>query len=355
MSYLSDTVDQSEWLQRVLSPVPVSVGLIVFGVALLSAQVGIGYPNFMIAALDLAVLGLTYGLVVLGLNLQVGHTGLINFGPHLYYAIGAYTTAMVASESTIAGVALGLPVPVGVVLGVVLSMVAGLFIGATSLQLRTDYLAIVTLASAEIMVRVINGIQFVFGGQTGILNVPQPIHEAAVNYKSELLVTLLILGGVLLLAYAAVDRLTSSPYGRVLRAIRADEEAAQSLGKAVPRYKLWVFIYGSALMGLAGTIVPLYNGSMAPTFTTIQMTVTVWIGMLVGGAANNRAVIGGIGIIIGLRLVTRYLQQYSPVGGGVFAPLRLVLIGAVLWAVIYYRPQGIWGDPDKLGEVFTRK
>ena len=99
----------------------------------------------------------------------------------------------------------------------------------------------------------------------------------------------------------------------------------------------------------------MYNGSIAPSFTTIEMTVTVWIGMLMGGAGNNRAVIGGTAIIMGMRLFTRYMQQYSPVGGGFFAPFRLVLIGVVLWAVIYYRPEGIWGNPDKLGEVFTRK
>jgi len=116
-----------------------------------------------------------------------------------------------------------------------------------------------------------------------------------------------------------------------------------------------VFALGAALAGFAGAMVPLYNGSIAPTFTTITLTVTIWIGMLMGGAGNNRAVIGGLLIIMGIRLFTRFLNTYSPVGGGFFAPLRLVLIGAVLWGVIYYKPEGIWGDPDRLGEVFIRK
>jgi len=355
VSYLPEPGEQPDWVTTLIRPASVSVGLVLLGVSILLAPIVFTYPTFLIAAMDLGVLLLIYALVVLGLNLQVGHTGLINFGPHLYVAIGAYATAMISAESSLAGIALGLPLPLGVAAGVVLSMAAGLFIGATSLQLRTDYLAIVTLAAAEIMVRLINGIQPIFGGQTGIQNIPQPINAAVGNYQTALVVTLLILAGIVLATYGVINRLTNSPYGRVLRAIRADEDAAESLGKPVSKYKIAVFIYGAAIMGFAGALIPMYNGSIAPSFTTIEMTVTVWIGMLMGGAGNNRAVIGGTAIIMGMRLFTRYMQQYSPVGGGFFAPFRLVLIGVVLWAVIYYRPEGIWGNPDKLGEVFTRK
>lgn len=354
MSYRTNLNDGYGWLKQRVTAAPLSVSLIVIGVSMAVSPVGVVYPDFLLPAVDLGILTVIYGLVVLAVNLQVGHTGLINFGPHLFFGVGAYATAMLTSNGSFAGMTFGLPVPVGLVGSVVLAVVAGLLVGATSLQLRDDYLAIVTLAAAEIFVRLITGVQPVFGGQTGIQNVPQPLTAPAVNYKTGLTATLFVLCGLLIAAYAIIDRVTDAPYGRVLRAIRADNDAAKSLGKSVGRYKLTVFVIGAALAGFAGAMVPLYNGSIAPSFTTISLTVTIWIGMLMGGAGNNRAVIGGLLLIMGLRLFTRYMQSYSPIGGNVFAPLRIVLIGVVLWLVIYYKPEGIWGNPDRLGEVFTR-
>ena len=355
MSYKNEFNQRLDWIKQRATPAPVSIGLIILGALLAFSPVGIVYPDFLLPAVDLGILTALYGLVILGVNLQVGHTGLINFGPHLFFGVGAYTMAMMASTGSFAGVTFGLPILVALVAAVVLSGAVGLLIGSTSLQLRDDYLAIVTLAGAEIFIRLINGVQPIFGGQTGIQNVPQPIGSIAASYKTGLTATLLIFAGILVAAYAIVNRLTNAPYGRVLRAIRADNDGARSIGKNVGRYKLMVFVLGAALAGFAGAMVPLYNGSIAPTFTTITLTVTIWIGMLMGGAGNNRAVIGGLLIIMGIRLFTRFLNTYSPVGGGFFAPLRLVLIGAVLWGVIYYKPEGIWGDPDRLGEVFIRK
>jgi branched-chain amino acid transport system permease protein len=355
MSYTTEFNRRLDWIKQRASPAPVSIGLIIVGVLLAVSPVGIVYPDFLLPAVDLGILMTLYGFVILGVNLQVGHTGLINFGPHLFFGVGAYTMAMLASRGSFAGVTFGLPIPVGLVAAIVLSGTVGLLLGSTSLQLRDDYLAIVTLAGAEIFVRLINGVQPIFGGQTGIQNVPQPIGSIAASYKAGLTATLLIFGGLLVAAYAAVNRLTNAPYGRVLRAIRADNDGARSIGKNVDRYKLMVFVLGAALAGFAGAMVPLYNGSIAPSFTTITVTVTIWIGMLMGGAGNNRAVIGGLMIIMGIRLFTRYMNTYSPIGGGFFAPLRLILIGLVLWGVIYYKPEGIWGNPDRLGEVFTRK
>lgn len=355
MSVVTELNDRLDLVKKRVKLAPLSVVLIVAGLLMALSPVGMVFPDVLIPAIDLGILTVIYGLVVLGVNLQVGHTGLINFGPHLFFGIGAYTVAIVTSGGSFAGTALGLPIPVALIGALVLTVAAGLLIGSTSLQLRDDYLAIVTLAAAEIFVRLITGVQPIFGGQTGIQNVPQPIMSPAANYKTGLLATLLVFTGILIAAYLVVNRVTEAPYGRVLQAIRGDEDAAESLGKSVGRYKLAVFIYGAVLAGLAGAMVPLYNGSIAPTFTTITLTVTIWIGMLMGGAGNNRAVIGGLLVIMGLRLFTRIMQSYSPIGGGIFAPLRIVLIGAVLWGVIYYKPEGIWGNPDQLGEVFTRK
>lgn len=355
MSYATEFNRRLDWVKQRTTPAPLSIGLIILGVLMALSPVAIVYPDFLLPVVDLGILTVLYGLIILGVNLQVGHTGLINFGPHLFFGVGAYTMAMLASRGSFAGVTFGLPIPVGLVAAIVLSSAAGLLLGSTSLQLRDDYLAIVTLAGAEIFIRLINGVQPIFGGQTGIQNVPQPIGSIAASYKTGLTATLLVFSGLLVAAYWLVNRITNAPYGRVLRAIRADNDGARAIGKNVGRYKLVVFVLGAALAGFAGAMVPLYNGSIAPSFTTITVTVTIWIGMLMGGAGNNRAVLGGLFIIMGIRLFTRFMNTYSPVGGGFFAPLRLILIGIVLWAVIYYKPEGIWGDPDQLGEVFTRK
>jgi branched-chain amino acid transport system permease protein len=124
----------------------------------------------------------------------------------------------------------------------------------------------------------------------------------------------------------------------------------ETLGKRVFRYKFVVLIYGAALAGLAGVLFVFYNGAASPLFFTIDVTVTVWIGMLIGGAGSDRGVIGGLAVIMGFRLFTRLLNQQLPViTQNQFASLRLVFVGLLLMLVIRYRPEGIWGDPQERG------
>ena len=144
----------------------------------------------------------------------------------------------------------------------------------------------------------------------------------------------ILLFGLAVLFYGLFHRLSASPYGRVLRAIRVDEQVTETLGKRVFRYKLVVFVYGAASAG----------------FFTIQVTVVVWIGMLIGGAGSDRGVLGGLAIIMGFQLATRFLNDVVPViTQDQFASLRLILIGLLLMVIIKYRPEGIWGDADQLG------
>jgi branched-chain amino acid transport system permease protein len=222
-------------------------------------------------------------------------------------------------------------------------------VSLTSIRLRGDFLAIVTLATAEIFHSVFVNFDGIFGGNVGILGVPRPIAALVAQSDTRLVATLLVLGGITLLTLAAVTRLTDAPYGRVLRAIRADELVTRSVGKPTLTYKMQAFVYGAALAGLAGGLFALYNGAVAPGFFTIQVTVTVWIGMLLGGAANHRAVLAGLAIIMGLRLASRFALDVTPVSADVFASIRLIVVGLILVAVIRYRPAGIWGDPQELG------
>lgn len=324
------------------------VGALALAALLLVTPLTATLPGSLLVFVEVAVVFLLYTQLVLGLNLQYGHTGLVNFGHVAFFAVGAYAVAMLSAEDPFAGVGLGLPWPLGLAAGVAVATVLGLIVGATSLRLRDDFLAIATLATAEILHELFVTFRGVFGGNVGILGVPQPVSALADSSDTGALASLLAFAGLSALAFAVVHRLTEAPYGRVLRAIRADELVTRSLGKPTLRYKMESFVYGAALAGFAGGLYALYNGAVAPGFFTLNVTVIVWIGMLLGGAGEDRAVVAGLAIIMGLRLATRFLHDALPVSSGDFAALRLMIVGLVLVVVVRYRPEGIWGDPHKL-------
>lgn len=325
------------------------LGLIAFALAFAASPLTAIIPTGLSVFFEVGVLFVVYGILVLGLDLQYGHTGLVNFGHVVFFAVGGYTVAILAAQNSFSGTSLGYPWPLALVAGVITAGVVGAIVGATSLRLRDDFLAIATLAAAEIFHSVTVNVQGIFGGSTGILSIPRPIRTAAGDYDTMMIVTLVLFSGLTALTYAGLTRLTDAPYGRVLRAIRADELVTRSVGKSVFTYKMQAFVYGAALAGFAGGIFALYNGALSPEFFTIQVTVTVWIGMLLGGASNHRAVLGGLAVIMGLRLFSRFANDAVPVTATEFASLRLIAIGMILVLVIRYRPAGIWGDPDELG------
>lgn len=326
-----------------------SVLLFTVGVLILLAGISIGYPPVLIVIFEVIVFFMLYAIIVLSVNLQFGFTGIVNFGPVLFFAVGGYTTAIVASSGSYQGITFGLSWPLAVVLGILMSILVGVILALSSIQLRGDFLAIVTLAAAEIFHQLTVTVRPVFGGTTGISNVPQ-IFQAG-DPKTSMIVAILVFAGIMVAFYGIVNRLTGSPYGRVLRAIKADETTTRSLGKQTFRYKFQVFIYGAAAMGLAGGLFALFNGSISPGFTTLDLTVLVWIGMLIGGAGNNRGVLGGLSIIMGLELFSRFGNQIYPGSATQFAAARLMLIGLLLLIIIRYRPAGIWGDPQEMEVV----
>jgi len=325
----------------------VAVGL---GLLFLLTPLFVQFPNWSFLLFDVATLFVLFAMLIAGLNLHYGHAGLVNFGHVVFFAVGGYAAAMLTAENPFAGVALGLPWPVGIAGSVVAAAALGGLLGVATLRLRDDFLAIVTLAVAEIVHDLLGTFQGITGGGVGLGSVPTPIDALAGSVSVRLFATLAIFGGIALALYAGVRRLTTAPYGRVLHAIRDDAEAAATLGKDVFRYKFVVFVYGAAIAGFAGALYAFYNGSVAPGLFTIDVTVTVWVGMLVGGAGRDRGVIYGLAIIMGFRLLTRFANDQVPgVGADQFASLRLIAVGILLVLVIRFRPQGIWGDPDRLG------
>ena len=328
----------------------VGVGLVVLALAILLSPFVPDVPRATLFLFENAVTYLLFGLLILGLNLHYGWAGLINFGHVVFFAVGSYTAALLTVQDPLTGVGLGLPWPVGVGGGVLAAVVVGALLGVSTLRLRGDFLAVVTLASAEIFNQVVISLEGITGGETGLLGVPQPINDLAGGNPSTVLVTtVLLLAGLLAVVYAAITRLTGSPYGRVLRAIDDDDQVTQALGKDVFSYKLNTFIYGAAIAGFAGTLHAMYIGAVSPAFYTVEVTVVLWIGMLLAGAGNNRAVLGGLAVVELVRIGTRFLNDTFPGAAYQFASFRFIVLGVLLVAVIRYKPEGIWGDADRQG------
>lgn len=332
-----------------LTPTLVAAALFALGIGLVALPVTVAVPGEFNVFFEVGILFLVYGVLVLGLNLQYGFTGLVNFGHVLFFAVGAYTVGIMAAVDPFAGIGLALPWPLALAASTVTAGLVGGLIGVMTLRLRDDFLAIVTLAAAEIFHDVSANFTSITGGDTGLLGIPQPVADAAPSNENAMIASFLLLAAVLLVCYLLVNRLTDSPYGRVLRAIRADELVTETVGKDVFTYKLQAFVYGSVFAGFVGGLFALYNGAISPGFFTLNVTVTLWIGMLLGGPGNNRAVLGGLAFIMTLRLSTRFLMGVSPVSQDHFASLRLILVGFILVLVVRYKPEGVFGNAQELG------
>lgn len=274
-----------------------------------------------------------FSLLALALNLHWGYTGLFNIGIAGFMAVGIYTMAMVskpiAGQGGAASVGgLGLPIWVGILAGMAAAALLGFIVALPALKLRADYLAIVTIAFSEI-VRfgylsgtfqniTLFGYETGTGGGSGlILNFKDPLQalletvflwDAYLGVVSAFTVVVpenpkpVVDGlayGILLLVFVGLfywllQRTGESPFGRVLKAIREDEDAANALGKNTNRFKIKSFMLGCALMGLAGILWLMSTGAVTPNFFLPRITFYVWIALIIGGAGSNTgSVLGG--------------------------------------------------------------
>ena len=293
------------------------------------------------------IVALNFSIVCLGLNLQWGFTGLFNVGVAGFFAIGAYTTAILTGPDYAGQLGgFGLPVFVGWMGALITSGLAALGIGAVTLRLRQDYLAIATFGVAVVIQLLALNLQPVTGGAFGLNFVPRPLagHFAGPDAYNlfYLGLTVLILVGL----YVAIEGLVRGPWGRVLRAIREDETAAVALGKSAFRFRLESFVIGSAVMGLAGALYASFIGFIAPQDFQPILTFQAWTMLIIGGSGNNLgAILGGI-LVWGLwaasgAIIDTILPAALQVRG---AALQIVLIGVALALVLVMRPRGILGE-----------
>ncbi|GLS85952.1 branched-chain amino acid ABC transporter permease [Cypionkella aquatica] len=293
---------------------------------------------------------LIFGLIALGLNLQWGLTGLFNVGIAGFVAIGAYSSAILTTPDAADRVGgFGWPILAGWLAAACITALAAAFTGYATLRLKSDYLAITTFGVAVVVQLVALNAQGLTGGPFGVAFIPRPFaslqeHAVAFNFAN-----LAVIASVVLATYLALERLSRSPWGRVLRALREDERAATALGKSAQSYRIQAFAVGGAVMGLAGAVQAHFIGFIAPDNYLPTLTFQVWAMLMVGGSGSNRGAILGAIVVWAIwvgsgsftaAIVPSDLQARA-------ASLQIVAIGVMLCLILLWRPQGFFGAGRK--------
>jgi len=310
-----------------------------------------GFTSFL---LSIATIVAIYSILTLALNIRWGFTGLLDFGIAGFFAIGAYTSAILTSprsEELVFGVrhSLGFGVPFlgGLIAAAAAAAIVAYLIGIPTLRLRGDYLAIMTIGLSEIFRYVAVNEKWLTRGSQGIRNLPRPFSGHS-NLLDALFYFLLVLA-VLLILYLISQRVYNSPLGRVLKGIREDETVTEALGKKIFQFRMLAFVFGAAYAGLAGSLWAHYSGSIMPHEFVPDITFLIWVSLTIGGSGNNKGAILGTLVLIGLlQQGTRFLPTIE--GYTYLIPgLRLIVIGFLLILCLRFRPQGL--IPEKAVRV----
>lgn len=287
--------------------------------------------------LTILMLAAIAGLVGLGLNVQWGLCGLVNFGIAGIFAVGAYATALV-------GLAGGGPF-LGLALAAALSAGLSALLALLAVRLEDNYLAIVTLGFSEVVRLITLNEAWLTGGALGLAGIPRPFENwvAPPDYQHVLLGFTLV---IVLAVFIVLQILTRSPFGRALRAVRDDDVVAATLGKHPVMLRVKAFAIGGAIIGIAGAIQAFYLTYIDPSQFSTIVTAYAFMAVIAGGRGSHLGLLLGAGTIMMLLEATRFLKDVIPFVDGVqLAALRLALIGAGIIALLIYRPQGLMREP----------
>ncbi|HZY64271.1 MAG TPA: branched-chain amino acid ABC transporter permease [Rubrobacteraceae bacterium] len=288
-----------------------------------------------------------FALMAQGLNLHWGFTGLLNFGHVAFFAVGAYTMGILNTQFEV-----GL-LP-SFLAAMVAAVVLGIIVGLPAIRLRTDYLAIVTITIGEIFRLVLKsgpGVTELTRGPRGIRGfsnefffLREDIGLGFLDPDQYLLVlvwlTVAVVGVLLWI-------LIKSPWGRVLKGIREDEDAVRALGKNVTAYKMQSFALGAGIAGLAGVFFAMDIGSLAPDTYLPILTFYAWTILMLGGSASHWGPIVGAVVFWAIFNGTLYIPR-EIVSGAEAAYLRQIGVGALIMAIMIFRPQGILGNKEEM-------
>jgi branched-chain amino acid transport system permease protein len=288
-------------------------------------------------------------MAVWGLNLQYGVAGVYNFGFIVFQALGAYVAAVLTLgpssgnggfQSYIVGASLPFPIPI-LAAGLVSGLLS-LLVGAIALRrLRTDYQAMVMLVlSVSATLFVTNDIGL-FNGPAGLALIPRPlsswVNSNSINWQW---LYVGITAVFCLVIYVFVHRVTSSPLGRALRAIRDNEDAAAALGKDVMRMRLFVFVMGNAIAGISGGVLVQFIGAWSPGSWLYVETFVFFTAIIVGGTGNDLGVVlGALLVPVAFNEITRYLPQIGR--PGLIDALQWIVIGLLALVFLWFWPRGV--------------
>ncbi|MCC3266660.1 branched-chain amino acid ABC transporter permease [Arthrobacter gengyunqii] len=321
------------------------------------------FANIFLGALNEIISPTTaaYALAALGLAVHFGYTGLLNFGQAGFMAVGAYGFAIPI-------LSFNAPLPVALLIALAASAVFAVILGIPTLRLRADYLAIVTIAAAEIIRYIVttngmtsvtgsaNGLAAFTGDFYGINPVPPGSYNLGPFAMNERDVWVRIVAWTLVIvACLLVWMLIRSPWGRVVKGIREDENAVRALGKNVYAYKMQALVIGGILGSLAGIIFTLPRDAVQPANYGTELTFYLYTALLLGGMSTVLGPVIGAMIFWVLLSVTQGLL-YGAIENDIItfistsqaAQIRYILVGVALMLLMIFRPQGILGNKKEL-------
>lgn len=298
-----------------------------------------------------------YSLLTLALNLQFGMGGLVNFGMVAYFAVGAYTYAIVTqpAPSVVDRYKVGLELSpwIGLVLGVLAAVFFAAVTSLPALRLRDDYLALITFAFAQMLQSVFTNASNIGNGTLGLSNIGLPAADSIPGGDYDLWFMIIALS-ILAVVYLVLDVVGRSPFGDVLRASRDDELTAAALGKRVQTYRLKAFLLGGGVSGLAGVVYVWYTTVIAPGLITSDVTFAAFIALVIGGMGSNLGAVVGAAIYFGLQEALKLIEA-SPGTAQLVASLRIIPFGLALILVLRYRPEGLVGSLTSRGRRAGRR
>ena len=299
-----------------------------------------------------------YAVVTLGLQLNVGYTGLVNFGQAGFMAVGGYSMAILVLE---AGWSFWLALPAAMLI----TMAFGVLVGLPAIRLRADYFAIVTLAMAEVVRLIAQNARDLTGGNKGLYcefegvnqtcfddswrSLSKSILDFVDNFWSDpevLLPLLLVVWATVAIATIGLTYLQGTPWGRVLRGIREDEDAVRALGKNTLVYKLQSLAISALLGALAGFFLALFLATIHPHDYEPIVTFFAFGVLILGGLANYKGVAVAAVLLWTLLEGTRFVEL--PISEEKTAALRFAIVGLVLILLMAFRPQGLFGKREEM-------
>lgn len=288
------------------------------------------------AASVLLIAGI-YIVFALGLNLEFGFAGLINFGHVAFMAIGAYSFVILCNQSV--------PLVLAGIAAVAITGISGLILAVQTAKLREDYLAVLTIGFSIVVEAIIRNEEWLTGGSMGM-----SLDLGFIDFPmlGKLYFKLLIVLVSVVLVYLFLRYILHTPWGRVLRAIREDEDVARALGKNVFSYKSQALMIGSAIAGFSGILWAIYYTNVYPDMFLPLVTFYAWIIIVIGGSGNNLGtVVGGL-LFWSILSGTRFLGDWLWISDQRFGAIRMAFIGLLFVLIMRYRPEGVLGKREEM-------